>query len=276
VNAKVVNILKTYGIPADGFGTSEDSSVKNVLTGSVPGAKALPLWLALRDAHPDTGVWPVIRGDASDQREEFEYDPAATLRGVPSGSVREVLRPRLEEQLEILGKLIPDLSVDGNLTLEDLARRVDQSGIHSFSGKGGGREPWPTTSEHTELDLHSTRNVLSKKMFRNVSLSLVVDAQPHEIPAWLDFGNWNECPKPELQVAVLREWGRKYGAVPICLTNDVLECAVSKPPQTEEEALSLASEQWIFCDDIVGQGTQSVRRLAMEIWRSPQWFFWWD
>jgi hypothetical protein len=77
-------------------------------------------------------------------------------------------------------------------------------------------------------------------------------------------------------VAVLREWQKEYSAVPACITGDVLECAVVKRPQTELEAMKLAAEQWIFCDDIVSQGTQSIRKLAMEIWRSPNWFFWWD
>ena len=60
------------------------------------------------------------------------------------------------------------------------------------------------------------------------------------------------------------------------ITGDVLECLVLKPPQTPEQAMQLAAEQWIFCDDIVGQGTQSIRNLAIEIWQSKTWFFWWD
>ena len=37
-----------------------------------------------------------------------------------------------------------------------------------------------------------------------------------------------------------------------------------------------ASEQRSFCDDIVGQWTQSIRRLAIQVWQAPQWFCWWD
>ncbi len=98
----------------------------------------------------------------------------------------------------------------------------------------------------------------------------------YEVPAYLDFGGWNDCPSPELQVAVLREWHKEYNARPACITGDVLECVVVNRPQTELDSMKLAAEQWIFCEDIVAQGTQSVRKLAMEIWRSPTWFFWWD
>jgi hypothetical protein len=82
-----------------------------------------------------------------------------------------------------------------------------------------------------------------------------------------------DCPEPELQVALLREWREVYNARPVCMTGDVLECYVPRPPDTEETAMKLAAEQWIYCDDIVGQGTQSVRNLAMELWRSRTWFF---
>jgi len=46
--------------------------------------------------------------------------------------------------------------------------------------------------------------------------------------------------------------------------------------KTEPEAMRLAARQWIFCEDIVSQGTQSIRGLAMEIYRSGHWVFWWD
>jgi hypothetical protein len=109
-----------------------------------------------------------------------------------------------------------------------------------------------------------------------VELLLIRVNHSWEVPAYLGFGGWNECPPPELHVAALREWRREYQAIPICMTADVLECMVGKPPRTEPEAMKLAARQWIFCDDIVSQGTQSIRGLAMEIYRTANWFFWWD
>jgi len=90
------------------------------------------------------------------------------------------------------------------------------------------------------------------------------------------FGNWNECPAPEIQVAVFRNWHERFGAAPACITQDVVECVVDRPPQDEPASMALAAEQWLFCEDIVSQGTQSVRNLAIGLWRSPKWFFWWD
>ena len=105
---------------------------------------------------------------------------------------------------------------------------------------------------------------------------MVAGRHPYEVVAYLPFGGWNECPPPELHVAVLREWRDQHKAQPVCITGDVLECFVVRPPQTQADALRLAAEQWVYCDDIVAQGTQSVRRLAANLWQAKTWFFWWD
>lgn len=101
---------------------------------------------------------------------------------------------------------------------------------------------------------------------------------PHawEVPAYLKSGGWNDCPFPESQLAVLAYWHEKYGAEVYSLTGDVLECIVSRPPTTQAAALELAREQFLFCADIVHQGTESIEVLAATLLNSEVWFFWWD
>jgi len=150
---------------------------------------------------------------------------------------------------------------------------ADASGIYSFTGQGQHEQEWPSGAEApTRVTLHT----LNERKGKSSVVLLVAVEHSYEVPAYLGFGGWNDCPSPELHVAVLREWHKEYNARPVCITGDVLECVVVNRPQTEADSLRLAAEQWIFCEDIVGQGTQSVRKLAMEIWRSPNWFFWWD
>ena len=60
------------------------------------------------------------------------------------------------------------------------------------------------------------------------------------------------------------------------ITSDVIDCHVASPPQTPDDARAVAREQYKYCGDIVSQGTESVERLAIELWRSPSWYFWWD
>jgi hypothetical protein len=245
----------------------------NVMEGTVRGRGAVKLWTALRDCFDRTGIWPIIRGDLTDD-EEFEHDPQATLAAVPGGSIRQLLAPRWREELENLQTFLPG-KFQPTDNLEEFARQVDASGIHSFSESAEADPPWPDASDRA-ISINSVTDAGTQKPLRTVRFALIELTHPYEAPAYLGFGGWNAAPLPHEIVAVLREWGTEYGAVPIAITGDVLECIVDRPPQTQEAAFKLAAEQYIFCDDIVGQGTQTVRRLAMEIWRSPTWFFWWD
>ena len=274
MNDAVAKVLSSHGVDPGTFRPGRFAP--GVLTGSVPGARALELWTALRQRFPATGVWPVIRGAVEEAGEEFEYDPAETLRDVPRGSVPAVLTEQIAELHEGLCEAVDDF--DGSPDdLADLAAKADASGALDYRGDApGDDDPWPERDPGGAISLHSTGNISSGKTLSTVGFSLVPVKHPYEVPAYLGFGGWNACPPPEVQVAVLREWERAYGAVPVCVAGDVLECVVDRPPRTKEAAMTLAAEQWAFCDDIVSQGTGSVRRLAMELYRSPQWFFWWD
>ena len=96
------------------------------------------------------------------------------------------------------------------------------------------------------------------------------------IPALLSFGGWNANPPPEYHVAALRSWHERYGARLISLTGDVLELRVERRPQTREEALELAREQYAYCADIVDQGVGDLAGLAATLMVSDVWYFWWD
>ena len=95
-------------------------------------------------------------------------------------------------------------------------------------------------------------------------------------PTWFPMGGFNECPLPEEQVAIFKYWYEKYGAAPALVTHDVWELYVENPPNTQEEAESLAWEQYGFCSDIVWQGIGTVNGLAGTLIHSSVWYFWWD
>jgi hypothetical protein len=109
-----------------------------------------------------------------------------------------------------------------------------------------------------------------------VSIILVPVKHAWEVPARLAFGGWNECPMPDEQCTVLREWEKTFGAVPFALTSDVLELMATRLPVSKEEALALAKDQYIYCSDIVDQGIGSEEALAESLLESKLWFFWWD
>lgn len=105
---------------------------------------------------------------------------------------------------------------------------------------------------------------------------LVPTKDPCAVPAHIAFGGWNECPDPHVQVAMLRRWNRAYGVEPVTCGGDVLELRAAKRPGTLGEALQLAEEQFLYCNDIVDQGLDSIDALADTLMRSSIWFFWWD
>lgn len=112
---------------------------------------------------------------------------------------------------------------------------------------------------------------------KGLKLVLVPTTRPWEAVAWLHFGGWNECPAPETHVAVHRYWHRKYGAELVCITRDVMEMRVAKPPKGRSKAKDLAYEQFVYSGgDLVFQGSDSLRALAASLIDAPTWYFWWD
>jgi hypothetical protein len=265
----LAKLLIGNGLDPESFAASVAD--ETMFRGEVPGGRAMQTWVNLAKASAETKYWPIIRGGPDDIYEPNNLDPTAILAAVPQGNIGKILRPRFEERRDELCEMIPEFGEASDMY--QLGVMADASGVYSFSGRQQVSQAWPT--EPTHQGRVSLQTVKERKGQPSTILLVRVE-HSYDVPAFLGFGGWNDCPAPELHVAVLREWKNKYGARPACVTGDVLECVVVNRPQTEAEATKLAAEQWIFCDDIVGQGTQSIRKLAMEIWRAPAWFFWWD
>ena len=100
---------------------------------------------------------------------------------------------------------------------------------------------------------------------------------PADIPAYLPFGGWNDCPDAETQLAFTHYWREKYGAIPAALDGaDCLEFLVERPVTDPVEAKDLAVEQFAFCSDLPFQVFEDVEQLTEFIHQSRQWYFWWD
>ena len=100
---------------------------------------------------------------------------------------------------------------------------------------------------------------------------------PADIPAYLPFGGWNDCPNAETQLAFTHYWREKYGAIPAALDNaDCLEFLVERPVADPSEAKKVAVEQFAFCSDLPFQVFEDFEQLTEFIHQSRQWYFWWD
>lgn len=122
---------------------------------------------------------------------------------------------------------------------------------------------WPTeTGESTGLSvLYDYATGLRSR----VQIALIPTDDPAAIPAYLHWGDWNDCPSPAYHVAALRAWRAQYGAELVGIDGDTMNLRVSRKPVTREEALNLARVQYAYCNDIIDQGVGSYRALAAEL-----------
>lgn len=95
--------------------------------------------------------------------------------------------------------------------------------------------------------------------------------QPWQIPAWLPFGGFQECPDNEALMAVARYWYERYGAVIAAVSYDTLTFLAS-PIKEAALAEELAIEQFAFNYETV----ETIRTLAAKLRSSTVWDFWWD
>jgi hypothetical protein len=119
-------------------------------------------------------------------------------------------------------------------------------------------------------------DILTGEPFRKVFIGLAPTDDWTTIPAYLRWGGWNACPGAEHHVAALRMWRDRYGAELVGMSSDTINLRVAKRPKTQEEALSLARDQYIYCPDLIDQGVQSYRALAAGLMANDWWYFWWD
>jgi hypothetical protein len=133
---------------------------------------------------------------------------------------------------------------------------------------------WEDLEPANEISVHL--DVLFGEPKPEVYIALVPVVKSWMIPAFLKTGSWNDCPNPEEHAAIFKYWDEKYGINVVGITTDVIELEVRNPPTTKEQALQLAQQQFIYCPDIVYQGTQTIAALASTLLNGRIWFFWWD
>jgi hypothetical protein len=133
---------------------------------------------------------------------------------------------------------------------------------------------WQDLSPATHIFAHL--NVLTGEPKAEIYIALVPVEKSWMIPAFLKTGGWNDCPTAAEHTAILKYWDELYGISVASITSDVIELEVQRPPVTKEQALQLAEQQFIYCPDIVYQGTESIAALASTLLNGRVWFFWWD
>jgi len=134
---------------------------------------------------------------------------------------------------------------------------------------------WPAAPDPS-AGLSVAHNLLTGKPLPKVYIGLASTDDWTAIPAFLRWGGWNDCPRPEYHVAALRTWRDRYGAELVGISSDTINLRVATKPKTREEALALARDQYIYCADIIDQGVGTYSALAADLIAGDWWYFWWD
>lgn len=225
---------------------------------TVPGVSAMRAWEALRERE---GHWPVMVGDdeaLGQVMETFAFMTSEEGAGADhhAGQVAILERART---IELPG------------ALEQLFR--DEFGEDAIEPELG---QWPARGASAQPGLTLASDILTGRPFPQVHIILLPTDDFTEVPAYLRWGGWNACPSPEVHVAMLRRWREQWGIELIGMSGDVMNLRASRRPKTRDAALALAREQFLYCNDIVHQGTSDMAPLAASLMESDWWYFWWD
>jgi len=118
-------ILVANGLRPDSFTASAGD--EKIFRGELPAGRVVETWMKLAAAASETKYWPIIRGALDDDPEPVECDADAILAAVPAGSIREILKPRMEERREFLVGIMPEFAEATDM--DELARLADVTSL---------------------------------------------------------------------------------------------------------------------------------------------------
>jgi hypothetical protein len=109
---------------------------------------------------------------------------------------------------------------------------------------------------------------------RMVHIALIPTRESAEVPAYLNYGPYGNCPQPEYLVAALRSWRARYGAELVGL-GDTMDVRIARPPAGRAEALELAREHFDLLCSALDWREITLSQLAAELQSERWWSFIW-
>jgi hypothetical protein len=215
----------------------------------VPARSAIDVWRRMRTLVDESRCWPLVVGGPDDEAAHL----AALRESLDStdGLIREGLALDVDEWLAEEAAIDPDL-------VRELG---DELPIGSSS-----------VITHRILDAPAWR----LRRAGNGTLLWIETPHPWDVPAILRFGGWNSCPPAQVHVAMLRRWNQRWGTELVGISRDRLELAVTRRPRNRREALLLAREHFLYCEELVLAEHGSLAALASALLVSQVWSFRWD
>jgi len=262
-------ILTSHTIPADSLKILSDIGSEQIYGMTVTGKEAIAQWHHLYDLLPDTGHYPVLIGSRTDTQLEAIalYQQWAEQEGNPSSASQIIEKGLTIDTTDWLTTRAQEFQEDWESEWEE---EFSDNELAELAQVVSPDATQPSQDFTIPLDL------LTRTPVDHLTLALVPTRIGWQVPAFLRFGAWNDCPPPEVHVALMKRWYELYGAEVVGITHDTVEMRVSRPPGDRDTALQLAQEQYTYCSDIVDQGVQTMDALASLLLNGSVWYFWWD
>jgi hypothetical protein len=226
----------------------------------VPGAEALATWRALKIA--GRGV-PVVLGDddAFDEVLTYLYDGRTK-----SWMSKDQVLAKAKANLEAAAMLRHPEDLRASIERQ-VGAVIEPPPLGTWPAGG-----FPPTSDSLGLTIALDHD--SDEPRPMVHIALVPAREAAEIPAYLNYGPYGNCPLPEYHVAALRSWSRRYGAQLVGLGN-MMNLRVARPPAGRAEALELAREHYDFCPDVFDLSEITLSDMAFQLQSERWWSFVW-
>ncbi len=244
-------VLRQHGIDTTSLTHFADFEAGAAYRLTVTGVEALGTWQTLRRLVDVLGRWPVIVGTYG-SLEDIAYrgGTARSPREIIDEGLRldveQVLRQRVERYNEAYGRPLTEVLQRG---------------------------PWPGVDE-----IQQASSTLAGDQFERVHIVLLPTVEGWQVPAYLNFGGWDACPPAQEHVCMLKHWHEHYGADVMGMTDTTIEVQVSRPPRERNNAMTLALEHYVYCNETIGYDlvTNTLEDLAARLLDAPHWYFWWD
>ena len=97
---------------------------------------------------------------------------------------------------------------------------------------------------------------------------------PWQVFAYIPMGGWDDCPKPEEQMAIAKYWQEQYDAKVIHISGNLVEYILPHPVKSDN--LQLAEEQYSYCPDFIEENYETLKTLENILSKASLWYFWWD
>ena len=219
---------------------------------TVRGKDALYCWEQLHAIKTETGFSPLIVGDRQDVVDLIENGLRIGI-SVPPQEILE--RRRHIDPREWL-----------SLRFNSPERFIKGMWEELVEGE------W--SEEKSEIPI-SLLHDYREQIHEMATIVLIPTSNSLNAPAFLKFGNFNDCPRSEEHVALLKHWNKRYGIEVMGMNSQSMALRVKNPPSDRDEAYTLAKDLYTYTEGD-GVNSQSRRGFASTLLNASVWNLWWD